>query len=347
MGPTDTEESSQLESCTRCRPDRERGDWERAIRCGVCGGHGAVAKRDAVLCNGCGQSLYPKVHPGHEGINEQIANGLKDVQLVGGYDSDGLLDMSRYTFSLCERCIRLKVFSACVIPPKVETVGQGMLGWEPSSFEDDQKIWRYMEWKRSGGHATARLHRRCNAEVDCPEEALYSVAYSGNVSDDCLCEQHKARFENVVNSSLTAFVPSEFLRKLVEPAAATPGESLGTIEVAPGRNQMDAVKAVMFDTKVTRIVVHMEGEDASLPPLRVVVGDGRCTVEIRPEPERPPGFVEVDDDVMAARLSVHPRRRFRRVDGAAIMGWLRAMRSAAGNRCRALSIRLEEDWLEP
>ncbi len=196
--PTET----NYEPCGWCSESRAEKNYERAIRCRFCRGTGIVSKGDTV-CNRCGGSMYPP----KETMNSQVAHGLHEVKLTGGYESDGLLDLHRYTFSLCETCIR-HIFMECRIPPRVERVSAGMLGWEPVSFGDDQEVWEYMEWKRSGGHATARLHRICNATKACGQPAIFSVTYSeGHVSDDCLCEAHKGHYKNCINATIIPFVP--------------------------------------------------------------------------------------------------------------------------------------------
>lgn len=192
-------EEQTHEPCSWCKRHRDAGDLKTALKCISCGGTGIIVKGPA--CNGCGGSLYPP------GMNSQIAHGLENVVLTGGYDSTGLLDLHRYTFSLCETCIRTKVLMTCKIPPKVEDLTAGGQRWEPVPFAEDQEMWEYAEWRRSGGHATASLHRLCNAILRCGKEASYSVAYSGEVSDDCLCEDHKDRFRNCLNAEVVPFMP--------------------------------------------------------------------------------------------------------------------------------------------
>jgi len=201
--PEEPVTSTSYEPCVWCKSARAKGDLQRALQCKQCGGVGIVAKGPA--CNGCGGSLYPMVPEGNP--NGQIVHGLSNVQLVGGCDSEGLLDNNRYTFSLCERCIRTMILMKCKLPPRVERLGAGALSWEPVAFADDQETWDYAEWKRQGGHATARLHRQCNATIHCGGKAIYSVMFSGKLSDDCLCEEHKDRFKFTVNATLVPFVP--------------------------------------------------------------------------------------------------------------------------------------------
>jgi len=269
---------ASFEQCGRCKESRQQGNWDVALKCDLCAGKGIVPSIDAVVCNGCGGSLYPR-----DGTpNAQIAHGMHDVQLTGGYSSEGLLDLNRYTFSLCERCIRLKIFHHCIIPPRVEGLARGMLGWKVESFADDDRLWRYMEWKRNGGHGTAHLHGRCNAEIDCERAAVYSVVISDNVTEDCLCEEHKHRFDNCVNAALVSFVRASFWKDFCKPAevveaAADPAAQATSdmVEIDCGRNQAEAIVAVMFDTKATKILVHTDRERVEVTPLVAVIGGCR------------------------------------------------------------------------
>lgn len=45
-------------------------------------------------------------------------HGLIEVTVSGGYSSPALWDLTNYTFSLCERCLR-ELFDGCKIPPMV------------------------------------------------------------------------------------------------------------------------------------------------------------------------------------------------------------------------------------
>ena len=67
-----------------------------------------VEVTDDVLCNYCGESLIG------EGGNQ---NGLVETEVHGGFDSTGLGDGDRFTFSICEKCL-LELFKDFLIPPQ-------------------------------------------------------------------------------------------------------------------------------------------------------------------------------------------------------------------------------------
>ncbi len=185
------------EPCDACAVHRADGRFEQALACFRCAGTGLVPTRDAAICNGCGQSL----HPPTGSIDAQIPHGLANFEIIGGYDSEGLLDLHRYTFSLCERCLR-GILAKTKIPPLVERLNDGGERWERILFADDQRAWEYNEWRRRGGHATAAIHGLCNAIKDCGTEAAYAISLSGDVGDDRTCEAHKDRWNFCVNAKL-------------------------------------------------------------------------------------------------------------------------------------------------
>lgn len=122
---------------------------------------------------------------------EQTPNGLYNAQVMGGYYTPGyLLDMNRYTFSLCEKCLR-ELFMQCKIKPTVDGMDfQGNIR-EPDCWEADQRSYEYQEWEKAGGHHQAYLDRKCNTKKDCPNKAIYTIKINGEFSESSCCEEHK------------------------------------------------------------------------------------------------------------------------------------------------------------
>jgi hypothetical protein len=106
--------SGKYKPCERCRDARAAEDFDQAITCSSCKGRGVVRTRGSWLCNGCGDCLCP----GKEGeMNGDCPHGLVDATVTGGYSSEHLSDMTSYTFSLCEKCLR-DAFATFKNPPK-------------------------------------------------------------------------------------------------------------------------------------------------------------------------------------------------------------------------------------
>ena len=62
-----------------------------------------------ILCNKCGMSCKGEIGN---------FNGLIEYTIFGSYDSTHLVDMSNYTFSLCEKCLCV-LFNSFSIPIEV------------------------------------------------------------------------------------------------------------------------------------------------------------------------------------------------------------------------------------
>jgi len=62
-----------------------------------------------IICNKCGQSLLVL----DEGIKDY--SGLIEYEIIGGYCSPVFADCSKYTFSLCEKCLN-ELFKTFKIP---------------------------------------------------------------------------------------------------------------------------------------------------------------------------------------------------------------------------------------
>lgn len=63
-------------------------------------------------CNQCGGSCES---PNHQDAKEPPSYGLIDAKVKGYYSSYALVDLTEYTFSLCEGCLK-KLFEGFAIP---------------------------------------------------------------------------------------------------------------------------------------------------------------------------------------------------------------------------------------
>lgn len=169
--------------------------------CGRCQNTRLVQNPRDILCNMCGECMCPLGT-----MNEQSPNGLHNAIVVGGYDSYHLLDCHSYKFSLCEKCLR-DMFSKAKIKPSISEVWLSPVETERKvKWEDDQNWYEYKVWRDGGGHHQNYLDQKCNCIQNCPNKAEYTVWYSDEFSEDCVCEEHKDYHHLVVNATLTKFV---------------------------------------------------------------------------------------------------------------------------------------------
>lgn len=69
-----------------------------------------------IICNNCGNSC--RAWRSKDDVEIHDAYGLIETKVSGGYDSTELCDMTSYSFSLCEPCLK-QMFDAFKIPPTV------------------------------------------------------------------------------------------------------------------------------------------------------------------------------------------------------------------------------------
>lgn len=170
-------------------------DWAESP-CKQCKNTRKVIDPREILCNLCGECMCPIGT-----MNEQYPHGLFEASVAGGYDSYHLLDMTRYTFSFCEKCLR-QLFMQCKIKPLLESAGRDKM------WEDDQKSYEYHLWTDGGGAHQAYLDGKCNAVKDCLNAASFTVFLSDHFTEDACCEEHKARWTNCMNAELKKFIPN-------------------------------------------------------------------------------------------------------------------------------------------
>lgn len=183
-------------------------------QCSLCKGTGKVRDPAEQLCNLCGGRLCHKIKTESGLWDTDAPSGLIDAKVVGGYESYHLFDMSQYTFSFCEECLR-KLFIQCKIKPQINNLQFPQIIDENSSYEegediswkDDQTSYEYRVWRDYGGHHQAYLDRKCNAKKDCPNQAIYTrLRDQEEFTEDCYCEEHKI-LNTYFDSKLTKFIP--------------------------------------------------------------------------------------------------------------------------------------------
>lgn len=158
-------------------------DWAKNP-CPKCNNTRQVTDPREILCNLCGECMCPIGT-----MNEQYPHGLHNAKVVGGYDSYHLLDMNRYTFSFCEKCLR-QLFIQCKIKPEVDEVDFSG-GSTEDSWESDQSSYEYRVWVDSGALHQSYLDKKCNVKKDCPNKAAYTRMINNHFSEECTCEEHK------------------------------------------------------------------------------------------------------------------------------------------------------------
>lgn len=192
--------------CTSCNWRVAQGQNMNEHPCDRCSNTRLMIDPKELLCNLCGECLCHDITTPSGRWSSDYPHGLYDAKVTGGYESYHLLDLNRYTFSLCEKCLR-QLFTQCKIKPEVVDVGLGGTVLGECGWEQDQKTYEYRLWKDNGGHHQAYLDRKCNAIKDCPNRAVYTLLHNDTIfTEEALCEEHKDH--KYSNSSLTKFIPN-------------------------------------------------------------------------------------------------------------------------------------------
>ena len=77
-----------------------------------------------VICNKCGLSCSPTRPRCTEPMEDvKLAYGLAEASVSGGFESRVLADLSTYTFSMCEPCLKV-LFDSFAIPVEVWAMGR-------------------------------------------------------------------------------------------------------------------------------------------------------------------------------------------------------------------------------
>lgn len=185
-----------LDCDSRFRRNKDPHYWAENP-CALCKNTRQIIDPKEILCNLCGESMCPLGT-----MNEQHPHGLHEAKVAGGYDSHHLFDMTSYTFSFCEKCLR-ELFNQCKIKPNI----YDNIDHAPKTWEEEQKEYEYRVWKDNGGYHQAYLNKKCNFVKDCPNEAIYTHFVSDEFTEGCCCEEHKNLFV-YINSKLTKFIPN-------------------------------------------------------------------------------------------------------------------------------------------
>lgn len=195
--------------CPRCPKDALRE------QCGLCKGTGQAVSPEDQLCNMCGGKMCHEYQNKSGKWAADVPHGLYEETIIGGYESYHLFDMTAYTFSLCEECLR-KMFVQFKIKPAVHDVKFPMVldansdyeKGEERSWEDDFNSYEYRVWNDYGGHHQAYLDKKCNRVKDCPNAAIYTRLYRDEFTEDSSCEEHKDRYFQKNVHKLVKFIPN-------------------------------------------------------------------------------------------------------------------------------------------
>jgi hypothetical protein len=293
--------SVKYEPCDRCSGARAENDYKRALACRLCKGTGYAPAIGETPCNGCGGTMASGTRPD----DRQVPQGIYQYEISGDYDSPALSDMTTYTFSMCEHCLRTW-FEGCKVPPKTERYD--LVGIRPNELEDyaaDHESYKYQQWKENLGYANAHLHGICNQTRSCGKPAKWTVALSESLTDHCLCDDHKDSWSGCTNGAIVPFVPdalwSSFRRvnatggetdaPPTPPAELAPGE-IYTIDGNLPEYVAEGLMAVLWDSKHTRVRASVTIRQKATTFLRVTLGPDGVTAAA-PLPDlriKTPGF---------------------------------------------------------
>jgi hypothetical protein len=182
---------SMFENCTNCAELRGNGEFAAANRCWQCKGKGFCRKPESYLCNKCGEGMTDP-----DSKEDRNIYGLIEATVSGGYGSPHLLDMNRYIFSLCEKCLRT-LFDECKIPPQ--------MGGEEQSYASDRASYEYNQWIRSSGPREKFAKGLCTEQRNCMNEAVYVNVRSGLIHEEAYCLEHSKRYQHNNNYELIDF----------------------------------------------------------------------------------------------------------------------------------------------
>lgn len=176
----DANHQSTHQVCESCKQARADGNLDEARNCRPCKGTGMVRNPASFTCNQCGEPLCPKPNDG--------PHGMVEASVSGGYDSPHLLDLTGYTFSLCEKCLR-QLFDGFKVPPKVVNYHDDL-----ANYAEEQERYRRWQWRKARGNVSKVKTGLCNATIECHKTAVWRVFISGGMTDDACCDEHKSYF---------------------------------------------------------------------------------------------------------------------------------------------------------
>jgi len=143
-------------------------------RCVRCGGNGYVPKPELV-CNGCGGSMHLP-----DTDFPEVVYGLGPVSVIGGYSSPHLSDLCKYSFCLCELCLR-KMFDTFKVPPTCSNISISGEEQEERGYDEDRESWLHRLWVEGGGPEKKAPSGKCTYDERCNKYATYVDATSGQI----------------------------------------------------------------------------------------------------------------------------------------------------------------------
>ena len=149
--------------------------------CYKCKGFLLIVDPKEENCNLCGNNLHPE-------DSEFEPYGLVNTAVTGGYFSTHLSDMSKYTFSLCESCLR-DLFVKCKIKPEIEDMLSSMDSYAVI-FDADQEQHENRMYERSEKPQLKYNAGICNVNRNCFNKAVYSLFSNNKFTTKCSCEEH-------------------------------------------------------------------------------------------------------------------------------------------------------------
>jgi hypothetical protein len=134
-----------------------------------------------MFCNNCGDCLADE----DQSLNQTL--GAENLSVKGCYSSTHLTDCTKYTFSLCEKCLR-SMFESFKIPPKVNDTRTDF----SFSYKKEREDFYYYLWVNKGLALEAYKNNRCNQVENCNKKALYTF-FEGIDTQESSCEDHKSK----------------------------------------------------------------------------------------------------------------------------------------------------------
>jgi len=193
-----SEISPLYKACPWCEESRKAGLFDEILKCNRCSGTGIVRIPATYICNMCGGELCEK--------DEHYPSGLVEARVSGGYNSFHLFDCTSYEFSLCEDCLRNKLFPLLKVPPKVF---DHISGEDEATYEQDLKQYAHRVWELNDGRQTKLASGLCNYTENCPKVPVWRSLRNSQLGELCVCEDHRAKVSYSYRLAPIDTVPSE------------------------------------------------------------------------------------------------------------------------------------------
>jgi hypothetical protein len=187
--------NARFKACTACQKYRALGLFHAALACRSCDGKGAVRTGASYVCNMCGESPC---------IDSEYPQGLIEARVGGSYSSFHLMDMTSYIFTICEKCLRTKLFPSFVVVPDVfDRDFWGGYETTQQAYARDLAAYEARVWLakvRTVGNEdgsspahTKLLTGQCNQTEQCDSPALWrSLTSRAELGWQAVCDKHAA-----------------------------------------------------------------------------------------------------------------------------------------------------------